>query len=147
MCFSWTNKELSIINMRGATTKIHCCCSMYRSLKRIVSFKFPAKILYTFLVSCECVIHFLGPILRFNFVSWTAVCTFKLSFYFMVTLKRISKKLRRRRRGGCLLILNKQSRVTDGEGGLGVRPKIPLPVCSWSVTPGFGFRRILFGAT
>jgi len=67
---------------------------------------------------------------RTNFVSWTVLCTFKLFFYFLGTLKRISKKLRRRRRGGFLLILNKQSSVTDGEGAVGVRPKIPLPVCS-----------------
>jgi hypothetical protein len=76
---------------------------------------------------------------RNNFLSWTGGCAFKLSFYFLATLKTISKKLRRRRGGGCLLILNNQSRVTDGEGGLGVRPKIPLPICSCKASDLDGF--------
>jgi hypothetical protein len=42
---------------------IHCCCSMYRSLKRFLFFKFPTKISYTFLTSSECATRFWGPIL------------------------------------------------------------------------------------
>ena len=51
------------------------------------------------------------------------MCGFKLYFHFLATFKKISKKLRRISREGCLLILNNQSRITDGEGGLGVSRK------------------------